>query len=147
MAAADPEGPQLVIGIDDDDATISGGPADDTIVAGLGTNQKLTGGGGRDVFILSGNDVRDLVADFSASDDTLEFVVSAAHFSATASDGHAVVRYGDDRVDLPGVTPGDLGPSNFILPTGWDKGNGRWAGAGGHGDDPSSRGSPSLEIQ
>jgi peroxidase len=41
-----PQAPQLVIGTNDDNATVAGQPGvDNTIVAGLGMNQQLTGGG------------------------------------------------------------------------------------------------------
>ena len=49
----DPNAAQLVIGVNDDGATITGGPADDTIVAGLGQNQTLTGAGGKDTFMFT----------------------------------------------------------------------------------------------
>jgi peroxidase len=45
VAWSDPATPQLIIGVDADDAVIAGSPeADNTIVAGLGVNQQLTGG-------------------------------------------------------------------------------------------------------
>ena len=41
VAAEDPSAAQLVIGVDDAMAKITGGPADDTIVAGRGLHQIL----------------------------------------------------------------------------------------------------------
>jgi Ca2+-binding RTX toxin-like protein len=113
---------------------IAGGPADDTIVAGLGNNQTLTGGGGGDVFVLSATGVHDKITDFSPADDTLKFAMSAADFKITAArDGHAVVHYGNDVVDLLGVTPRELSQANFVLPAGTDTG-GHTRGANIGGD-------------
>ena len=112
-----------MIGVDADNAVIAGGPADDTIVAGLGHDQTLTGGGGGDVFVLSATGVHDTITDFSPADDTLEFAMSAADFRITAAhDGHAVIHYGDDVVDLLGVTPRQLSQANFDLPAGSNTG-------------------------
>jgi len=123
VAPADPDGRQLVIGIDADNAVIAGGPADDTIVAGLGRYQTLTGGGGGDVFILSATGVHDTITDFSPADDTLQFAMSAADFRITAApDGHAVIQYGDDVVDLLGVSPHQLSQANFDLRAGSNTG-------------------------
>ena len=123
VAPEDPDGRQLVIGIDADDAVIAGGPADDTVVAGLGHDQTLTGGGGGDVFVLSATGVHDTITDFSPADDTLQFAMSAADFRITAApDGHAVIQYGDDVVDLLGVAPRQLSQANFDLPAGSNTG-------------------------
>jgi peroxidase len=118
VAAEDPAAPQLVMGIDADNATISGGPADDTIVAGLGQDQQLTGGGGNDVFVFNTGGLRDTITDFSPADDKLEFTMTAHDFSLTAAgDGHAVVHYDGDTIDLPGVAPRQLTHDDFILPS------------------------------
>jgi Animal haem peroxidase len=121
--AEDPASPQLVIGIDADNAVIAGGPADDTIVAGLGNAQMLTGGGGGDVFVLGVSGVHDTITDFSPADDTLRFAMSPADFRITAAhDGHAVIHYGNDVVDLLGVAPRELSQANFDLPAGSNMG-------------------------
>lgn len=123
VAAEDPAKPQLVMGTNDDNATVAGGPADDTIVAGLGHNQTLTGGGGSNVFIIGASGVHDKITDFSPGNDKLQFTLSPADFRITAaSDGHAVVHYGNDVIDLLGVTPDQLDHSNFILPAGSNMG-------------------------
>jgi peroxidase len=122
--AEEPASPQLVIGVDTEHAVIAGGPADDTIVAGLGNDQTLTGGGGSDVFVLGVNGVHDTITDFSPADDTLKFAMSAADFRITAAhDGHAVIHYGNDVVDLLGVTPRLLNQANFDLPAGSNMGS------------------------
>ena len=132
VAATGPDGPQLVIGIDADDAEISGGPADDTIVAGLGQNQVLTGGGGSDVFMFIGTDQNATITDFSPTTDTVEFTVSADDLRVTRADGHAVVHYGGNTINLLGVTPRELGNASFILPDGQSADlhdRGRWHGS------------------
>jgi peroxidase len=130
VAAAEPDGPQLVIGIDADDAVISGGPADDTIVAGLGQNQMLTGGSGSDVFMFISSHQNATITDFSAQTDKLEFTMSAHDFSVTkADDGHAVVHYGGNTIDLLGVAPRELDQVSIILPDGEgieSHGRGEW---------------------
>ena len=117
VAAEDPEGPQLVIGVNDDGAEISGGPADDTIVAGLGQNQMMTGGGGTDVFMVGDTQPQTVtITDFTA-DDKLGFMMKASDFNVMAADdGHAVVQYGGDTVNVMGMTPADLTQANFVMP-------------------------------
>jgi peroxidase len=118
-AADDPTAPQLVIGIDADNAVVAGGSADDTIVAGLGQNQMLTGGGGSNVFVFGVSNVHDTITDFSPAYDKLQFTMSADDFEVvSAPDGHAVVSYGSDVIDLLGVTPDQLSRVNFLLPSG-----------------------------
>ncbi len=115
----EPDGRQLVIGIDDDDAVVAGGLEDDTIVAGLGQNQTLTGGGGSNVFVFMSDGVHDTVTDFSPELDKLKFTLSADDFSVMAAgDGHAVIHYAGNVLDLLGVKPDDLSEKNFALPSG-----------------------------
>lgn len=134
VAAAEPDGPQLVIGIDADDAVISGGPADDTIVAGLGQNQVLTGGAGSDVFMFIGTDQNATITDYSPETDKLEFTMSADDLRVTqADDGHAIVHYGGNTINLLGVMPSDLAQASFILPDGQTT---RWHDGGGWHDKP-----------
>ncbi|HET7879393.1 MAG TPA: peroxidase family protein [Acetobacteraceae bacterium] len=133
IAAEDPTAAQLVIGVNADNATISGGPADDTIVAGLGQNQQLTGGGGSDVFVFSASNLHDTITDFSPADDKLQFTMSAHDFSISAApDGHATVTYDGSTIDLPGVLPRQLTHSDFILPSGSGPETHIGRGDGGH---------------
>jgi hypothetical protein len=68
--------------------------------------------------------VHDTITDFSATDDTLKFAMSAADFRITAAqDGHAVIHYGNDAIDLLGVTPRELSQANFDLPAGSSTGD------------------------
>jgi peroxidase len=128
VAAADPFAPQLVIGVNTDGATIAGGPANDTIVAGLGLNQILTGGGGSDVFQFNGRGHTDTVTDWNASD-TIQFQFSQGRpslatlaGSVTVSlsdiDGGARVRFGGNAITLQGVQSSTLTARNFLLPPG-----------------------------
>jgi peroxidase len=109
---------ELVIGIDDDGAEIAGGVGDDTIVAGLGQNQMLTGGGGSNVFIISGESQSATIADFSPVADKLQFQVAASDFSVTEANGHTVIGYGGNTINLFGVTMDQLNTSNLLLPSG-----------------------------
>jgi Ca2+-binding RTX toxin-like protein len=108
---------ELVIGVNDDNAVISGGVGDDTIVAGLGQNQTLIGGGGSDVFIISGKDQVVTITDFMADVDKLELQMAAADFSMQNENGHAVIRYGGNAISLSTVTIDQLNTSNLLLPT------------------------------
>jgi peroxidase len=91
VAAEDPNAAQLIIGVDTPGAHISGGPADDTIVAGLGLNQVLTGGGGRNVFVYNGGGHVDHITRF--------------HVTGRGDDGHDDddVRHADDQIQFQGV--------------------------------------------
>lgn len=116
VAAEEPTAPQLVIGVAADNANIAGGPADDTIVAGLGDNQSLTGGGGNDVFVFSDGHANATITDFSPGHDKLKFTFSARDFGVTTTDGHAVITYGDNTINLAGVDRTELHRSDFIVP-------------------------------
>jgi peroxidase len=131
VAADDPTAAQLVIGVDDAGAKISGGPANDTIVAGLGLHQILTGGGGSDTFVFLGSGHKDTVSDFSAGDQ-IQFQPGAADGSAapatfshadariTVSEfrGNAIVKYNGNTITLQGVDATNLSAGNFLLPPG-----------------------------
>ncbi len=139
VSAADPNAPQLVIGVDTAGAHISGGPADDTIVAGQGLDQVLTGGGGSDVFVFDGGDHIDSIKDFNAALDKLQLqsgTSNAASTSAPANGfssvlasgaavvnvhefmGNALVMYAGNTITLDGVSGARLQASNFIMPPG-----------------------------
>jgi hypothetical protein len=49
--------------------------------------------------------------------------MSATDFAITAApDGHAVVCYAADKIDLLGVTPGELNQAAIVLPAGASNG-------------------------
>lgn len=113
----DPTQPQLVIGPDNDNAAISGGPADDTIVAGLGQNQQLTGGGSTDTFQFNGSNQNDTITDWN-SNDIMQFAVAADDFAITGDgNGNTRVHYGTDNITLAGIDPSMMTPANYVLPT------------------------------
>jgi heme peroxidase len=143
VAPEDPNAPQLVIGVDDNGAVIAGGPADDTIVAGAGLSQVLTGNGGADTFVFIDGNHSDTISDFDPAHDKIQFTTSTpptladmtgtAHISVSdfPVDGHhtgAVVSFGGNQIVLAGVGATDLSAANFIAAPGErivvDHGNG-----------------------
>jgi peroxidase len=120
VASPNPDAPQLVIGVDGDNATISGQPGvANIIVAGLGNNQTLTGGGTSDTFEFIGPDHNDTITDFQAGRDTLDFEntmqpLDFGDVSVTAAtDGSAVVQVAGNTVQLAGV-PSDAVDSGMF---------------------------------
>jgi peroxidase len=122
VASGNPSSPQLVIGVNDDDATIAGSPGvDNTIVAGLGVNQQLTGGGSSDTFVFLGSGHQDTVIDFSLGTDKLDFEnsVTPGDFNSVtitpASDGSAVVTFDGNTITLSGIHPSQLDAGMFLF--------------------------------
>jgi heme peroxidase len=143
VAPEDPDASQLVIGVDDNGAVIAGGPADDTIVAGAGLSQVLTGNGGVDTFVFIDGNHSDTISDFDPAHEKIQFTTSApptladmtgtAHISVSdfPLDGHhtgALVSFGGNQIVLAGVSATDLSAANFIVAPGErivvDHGNG-----------------------
>jgi peroxidase len=113
---AEDDGPQLVMGVNDDGATIAGGEDDDTIVAGLGKNQTLTGGGGNDVFVLSDPGQSATISDWQPGD-KIDFHMTTedlAPATISSSNGHAVVSYDGASINLAGM-PSDQVNLDSIL--------------------------------
>lgn len=120
VASPDPTKPQLVIGVNDDNATIAGEQGvDNTIVAGLGSNQQLTGGGSQDTFVFLGSGHNDTITDFNPSHDTIDFessTMTPADFSQVTikpSDNGSTVCFDDNKICVVGVSPDQLGASQF----------------------------------
>ncbi|HEY7579272.1 MAG TPA: peroxidase family protein [Acetobacteraceae bacterium] len=110
VASPDPEAPQLIMGVDADNALITGSPGvDNTIVAGLGANQQLTGGGSSNTFMFLGSGHHDTVTDFNPATDKLDFenTMTPMDFGnvdlSAAPDGSAVVHVNGNTVQLTGV--------------------------------------------
>jgi peroxidase len=110
VASPDPEAPQLVMGVDADNAVIAGSPGvDNTIVAGLGANQQLTGGGSSNTFVFLGSGHHDTVTDFNPATDKLDFenTMTPMDFGnvdlSAAPDGSAIVQVNGNTVQLTGV--------------------------------------------
>jgi peroxidase len=111
VASPNPDAPQLVMGVDTDNAVVSGSPGvDNTIVAGLGDNQQLTGGGSSNTFVFLGSGHNDTVTDFNPLTDKLDFenTMTPMDFSnvnvSAAPDGSAILQVDGNTVQLAGVT-------------------------------------------
>jgi peroxidase len=120
----DPNAPQLVIG-NDKDAEIAGGPNDDTIVAGTGADQKLTGNGGSDLFVIldDGHNVTiSDFGDFNTSFEQIQFVDNAAPdtppdmaVQMRAVSGGTLLTFDGNQVTLTGVTPDQVSSKNLTF--------------------------------
>ena len=122
VASPNPDAPQLVIGVDTDNAVIAGVPGvDNTIVAGLGNNQQLTGGGTSNTFMFLGSGHNDTVTDFNPATDTLDFenTMSPMDFSnvtwSSAPDGSAILQVNGNTVQLTGVSELQVTAGNFAF--------------------------------
>ena len=130
VAATDPTQPQLVIGVDTPGATIAGGPADDTIVVGLGLNQILSGGGGSNVFVYDGPGHTDSITDFNPTADKIQLQPASGDNSlnamltadptavVTLSDlnNNTVLNIGGNTITLTGVHSDSIVASDFLVP-------------------------------
>ena len=118
VAPSDPAMPQLVIGVDTDDAMIAGSPdMANTIVAGLGINQQLTGGGSSDTFVFIGPGHHDLVTNFDPATDKLDFegAMTPMDFGqvglSAAADGSVIVEANGNTIRLAGISPPQVVPA------------------------------------
>ena len=115
--------PQIVIGTNDDNATVAGqSGVDNTIVAGLGMNQQLTGGGTSNNFVfLAPQGYNDTITNFNPATDTIDFenTMTPADFSHVSvkpdGNGGAVVTYEQDTVNVAGIDPSQLTASQFVF--------------------------------
>jgi hypothetical protein len=122
VASPDATKPQLVIGVDANGAVIAGSPGvDNTLVAGSGANQILTGGGTSDTFVFQGSGHHDTVTDFNPKVDTIDFegLSRAASFHDLIihgnSAGGSVVQFAGNSMTLTGVNPASLSAQNFLF--------------------------------
>ena len=118
VAPEDPNGPQLVIGINDPGATIAGGSAGDTIVAGTGANQILTGNGGSDLFVIDGENHTLTISDFNTNFDQIEFHDDAATdlpVQMRAVSGGTLLTFDGNQVTLAGVSPNQVSSKNLTF--------------------------------
>ena len=119
VASPDPTAPQLVIGIDDAGATIAGtAGVDNTIVAGAGLHQILTGGGTHDTFVFLGTGHTDTVTNFQTGVDKLDFenLSQALTFHdvvMTTVAGGTLVQAGGNTVMLNNIAASHLSAVNF----------------------------------
>lgn len=125
VASDDQTSPQLVIGVNTNGATITGGSADDTLVAGNAIHQTLTGGGGADVFQFNGSSHQDdTITDWNSTD-VIQFQPPnmsqlAANVTVSLNDmnGGTMVKYGGNSIFLQGVQAKSLTTDNFLYPPG-----------------------------
>ena len=89
---------------------LSGGAGADRLIGGTG-NDTLTGGAGKDVFVFAPGFGKDIITDFNANKDTVDWsALQAAHIAPvlTASGTGTLVTFGSDTITLLGVTPAEL---------------------------------------
>ncbi len=126
VASPNDSAPQLVMGTNDDNAQIAGSPGvDNTIVAGLGMNQQLSGNGGssNEFVFLGGSGYNDTITDFNPSTDKIDFenTMSPADFTNVSISSHgnggSTVSYQQDTIQVAGVDPSQLTASQFVFNT------------------------------
>jgi peroxidase len=120
IASTNPFMPQLVIGIDANNAIISASPGvANTLVAGVGQNQTLIGGGSTDTFVFLGSGHNDMIRGFTHGTDVIAFVglTQPASFNdlviTTAPNGDAVIHLAGNAIDLVGVAAQSMRPHDF----------------------------------
>lgn len=116
VAPEDPDLPQLVIGVDANDAVIAGGPLDDTVVAGDGLQQVLRGGEGADTFVFLGAHAA-TIADFQPGVDKISFGGETQFRimpDGKGNSGSSVVIAGDSRIILAGVAMAQAQRSDLL---------------------------------
>jgi Ca2+-binding RTX toxin-like protein len=102
----------------DGNDTLDGGKGDDALYGG-GGNDVMSGGQGRDTFVIEDNSGNDVVTDFSKSQDLINFDVAGVSgfgdLTLTASGAHdTLITWGTgDSLLLEGVKPNQVSASNF----------------------------------
>ena len=114
-----PDAPQLLIGANEDNAVIVGGEHDDTIVAGLGQYQILTGNGGCDRFMFLQDGHSATITDFDVNTDKIELALSPAEVGCVAftaaDDGSAMIQWLDNTVTLAGVSADQMNAGHLAF--------------------------------
>jgi hypothetical protein len=120
VATSDATAPQLVIGIDADNAVIQGQTGVvNTLVAGAGANQVLIGNGTSDTFVFLGSGHRDTVVGFTPGADTIAFQQLSHEMDfrdltiTGSSNGSTLVQGGGNSILLVGVSAGQLSAHDF----------------------------------
>jgi len=118
VVSDEPNDPQLVIGVDDDDAQIAGGMGDDTLFAGKGLHQTLVGNGGADTFVLGEATVDDTIGDFGQGDkiDLRGLLEPSGTVVAQSEAGGTALAFGAATLHLADVTPQSLSSADFVQP-------------------------------
>ncbi len=98
------------------DDTLKGGGGDDVIEVGPGEDIAF-GGAGADVFIIRDSAKTATIADFQDGVDRIAFSQANdfADLTITRDGADALVSFGDTLVVLEGVSPGNLGATDFIF--------------------------------
>ncbi|KMK63976.1 calcium-binding protein [Puniceibacterium sp. IMCC21224] len=86
--------------------TITGGAGDDILADGTGSD-RLVGGAGADTFVLRPDGQRDVIADIDPAQDVLDlsgwaFLYSADQITVQTTSWGAVLRFGDEELELRG---------------------------------------------
>jgi Ca2+-binding RTX toxin-like protein len=106
-----------------DSDMVRGSAGDDTIIGGKGADA-LYGGGGRDTFLFLGQDGQDIIQDFTAGEDRMQFTSAAegtgahglAELSIQQSGADTVIHNAHgDYVILAGVRASDLSAGDFLF--------------------------------
>jgi hypothetical protein len=129
IAPEDPSKPQLIIGIDADNAVIRGVDGVlNTLVAGSGTNQLLIGAGPQTDFVFDTMNAHDRVSGFRPGVDHIVFDhqpfgvaeqnIVIGPIPASAGPAGAVVHLGDASIMLIGVEARSLSDADFIINVG-----------------------------
>ena len=114
--------PQLIIGIDTDNATIQGiNGVVNTLVAGAGKNQLLVGAGSQDDFVFVGQGHQDRVSGFRPGIDHLIFDGLSTSPSPQnviiSPDNHngTLVQVAGESIDLLGISPAKVSMADLIF--------------------------------
>ena len=97
--------------------TLDGGSGRDRLTGGTGAD-RLTGGKDADVFVFAKGDGKDVITDFAANSDHIEFTSGPVRYSdLTIKDvaGVAHVSYGDIDITLAGVHAAQLDKGDFLF--------------------------------
>jgi|HubBroStandDraft_6_1064221.scaffolds.fasta_scaffold32612_2 peroxidase len=113
-----PDAPQLVIG-QQGDATLTGGPQNDTLVPAQG-NQTLVGMNGDDQFVFNTTGVNATITDFTPGHDKLVFdhILLAEHlggFQVESDHGNTIVHVAGDTITLDNVQPSQLNQHDWMI--------------------------------
>jgi len=91
--------------------TINGKAGNDTIIGGVG-NDRLTGGDGRDVFVFGGSMGKDVITDFKAGEDRIDWSALKSQYGSgpevKAIGNDVVAQFGQNTITLLGVSMADV---------------------------------------
>ncbi len=96
-------------------SSVTGAAGDDLLIDGAGSDT-LTGGTGADVFVLTADGIRDVVADFDPARDRIDlthwaFYRNTGQLTVTATATGAILRFGTEELELRTATGTPLTPA------------------------------------